>query len=103
MATRYQKQDGPWHEVARESFRADRADTDTDEVVTVTIESSDMLDHRSGHRYVGGARRVRCSNSAYGRTKTFLGEMAWADSNRYATDIATKVTRSISAIFAFSD
>lgn len=96
MATRQQVADGVWITGASQTFR-----TPGGRNVRVWIEEADMLDKRNGQRYVGAARRVRCSHSAYGRAKTFLGESAWSDSERYACDIASKISPGVPAIFSF--
>jgi hypothetical protein len=56
----------------------------------VTIEIADMLDKKLGSVYRDGTHRVVVSNSptivGQPRTKTFYGEMAWCNAERYAED-----------------
>jgi len=55
---------------------------------TITIETADLRDTRSGAVYTQGAYRVRIKSTVEGapRTKTFKGETAWSASERYAED-----------------
>lgn len=53
----------------------------------VIIETATLVDNRSGREYPLGASRVRFENKVDGfRAKTFKGESAWSDAERYAVD-----------------
>lgn len=45
-----------------------------------------MTDTRDGHLYRDGAERVTVRGVAGFRTRTFKGETAWSDAERYAND-----------------
>lgn len=52
------------------------------------IEEATLIDTRTGDRFTDGAQRVRMLKSVEGfKTKTFKGEMAWSDADRYANDV----------------
>ena len=60
----------------------------------LVIEDSDLHDPRTNTTYPDGAVRVRFLVSVPGfRTKTFKGETAWSDAERYARDAAFAADR----------
>lgn len=58
-----------------------------DTYVLGKVEAATLVDTRGGYRYERGAIRVVAKVQGV-RTKTFKGEMAWADAARYADDMA---------------
>ncbi len=79
--------DGPWAIVDR--FAARPADT----TYRIDIETADLIDTRTGHKYSAGARRVRVSPSYPGaRTRVFKGETAWSRADNYARDLQYRIS-----------
>lgn len=66
-----------------------------DEVGERVTEVADVTDTRGGYTYKGGARRVTVKVGKAKRTKTFVGEMAWADARCWADDIETALVRAL--------
>jgi hypothetical protein len=56
----------------------------------ITVETASLKDTRSGHVYAQGAYRVRVrcepTRPDQPRTRTFKGETAWSQAERYAED-----------------
>lgn len=65
-----------------------KGDWATDTVLSdhVKIEVSTLIDTRNGQEYRDGAHRVVVKNVEGYRTKTFKGESAWCNAERYAND-----------------
>lgn len=67
----------------------------------VTIEVSDVIENRSGHVWRAGAHRVWVAYpypkngrpKGAPRSKTFIGETAWCDAERYAADAVAFLRR----------
>lgn len=64
----------------------------TDQEWTITVHQADHLDTVTNHTYEGAAFKVTvqgpppADGSKLPRAKTFLGETAWSDAERYASD-----------------
>lgn len=104
MANRDQKAvPESFHEVARATFERNRdyKDPKYGENFTVIVEQGDLHEGRSNRTYQGGAYRVSSPEGAC-RKKTFLGESAWSNAQRYANDACTALTAGVGAVFAFS-
>jgi len=56
----------------------------------VSVEVRDLIDTRSGTRYVDGAHRVVSENDAQ-KTKVFKGESAWSAAQRLAYDYVSAI------------
>jgi hypothetical protein len=57
---------------------------------TITVDVCDIRELRASFVWRNGAYRVRIAGIPGFKSKTFYGEMAWADATRYASDAATK-------------
>jgi hypothetical protein len=73
---------GPWSVNTTSTFDHDDATS------TLTVETTDLRDTRSGTVYREGAYRVQVVSTVSGapRTKVFKGETAWSQAERYAED-----------------
>jgi hypothetical protein len=77
---------GEWEERDRRTYTDDDGAT-----ATIVVEQRDLLDTRHNHIYRGGTYRVTLAGIPGWRTKTFHGESAWSNAERYANDAATKL------------
>ena len=77
-----------WTTVANDEY-----DYYTEHPVRVTTELATLRDTRTGHDYADGARRITVRHGSTKRTKTFTGEMAWAEARRWTDDTINEVTR----------
>jgi hypothetical protein len=64
--------------------------------ITLVVEVADLRDTQGGHVYTDGAYRVRKVGKGENlatrfRAKTFKGETAWSDAERYFGDWCTAV------------
>lgn len=56
----------------------------------ISVKVADLLEKGLGHLWPEGAYKVQLTNVPGMRTKTFYGETAWSDAERYASDAALK-------------
>ena len=62
-------------------------------VVTITFEVSDAIDTKYGSVHTNGYRRATVKAGSVKKSKSFVGEMAWNDCERWAHDIVWQVSR----------
>lgn len=80
--------EGPWDEEARRDVQ----DWDLENEWPVITETATLVDSQGGYRYAAGAYRVRFEGpNPKPRAKTFRGETAWSDAERYAGDMALAI------------
>lgn len=73
------KPTGPW-----------RLDHEFRPVYGIRVECTDVIEVRCGRIWHHGAYRVLDTYATKAIVKTFIGEMAWADAQRLAEDLATE-------------
>lgn len=81
--------EGPWRRVTTIEIT-----TGFDPTRLGYIERADLKDTRTGDTFTDGARRVVSLVEGF-RTKTFKGETAWNDAQRYADDLYSFAHRQI--------
>ena len=65
----------------------------TEDPVRIITELATLRDTRTGYEYSDGARRITVRHGNSKRTKTFTGEMAWAEARRWTNDTIDALTR----------
>jgi hypothetical protein len=77
------------------SYAFDEYETYGGDVIRVETDTATLTDTRGGYTYPHGARRVTVKmRGGKKRTRTFIGEMAWADAKRWADEIVWDLRRS---------
>ena len=86
------------YQIGPKSHDAAEVRDPADGATLATVEVGDLLDTRTGTTYAEGWHRVQLTPAGRERTgmrtKTFRGETAWSDAERYARDLAAVAHRS---------
>lgn len=80
---------GSWRTAFHETVTNDEDDSTS----SVTVDIADCRDQRGGRTYTDGTFRVTLKNVTGMRSKTFYGEMAWANAQRLASDAMNRLGR----------
>ena len=85
---------GPWTCIRRTNIKGYYGTR----IGAVQIEAGPLMDVQCSQRYEDGARRVTVTTrpaeaTTWPRGKTFRGEMAWCNAERYADDCAQMMER----------
>lgn len=90
MPARRYKVEANWHGKVSDTVR----DWLRDEVATVTREYATLTDTRTGDRFDRGAIRFTVTaKGGFRKSKTFIGETAWSDGERWANDEVNAASR----------